>query len=584
MGSVFKQKVTRRLPKGAEIVEQDGKRWAEWKDRRTGKMRQAPLNGQNAKRLGIVVTTKTFYAKYRDGDGIVRTESTGCKSRERALRVLADLESRAEKVRSGVLSSRDLEVADHQHTPLSEHIEDYLDYLAKKPGKGGRQRTSAAHLDNVRRGLIEITRACRFKTLRDLDRDAVIDWARRTLLSGVLGKGSRAAGKADKDGDGPGKTPAPRTINSKLIAITAFGNWLIDQGRLNKNPFARLKKLDESDDIRRNRRALTAEEYTRLLRVARCRPLAEMGRQTVRLPPGERKPKSRATWRKLPLTLDTIEAATEKARRVSQADVVDLKEAEGWERALVYEAMLTTGLRKGELASLTVADLDLEATPPVVNIRAGNAKNGRRAKIPLRPDVADHLREWLAAKRERAARSGGRLSATDRLFYVPKGLIRIFDRDLEVAGIPKIDERGRQLDVHAMRTTFNSQLAAAGVDPRTSMAAMRVSSLDLVLKTYADESLLDVSGAVNLLPAPPAPNAKLDAVSSPAAPVCVTPNVTPTSGMEGSSGDSGGTLSPRGQKVVRSEKARITRENAVIPAKEEKRAKGLEPSTSSLGS
>jgi hypothetical protein len=62
-------------------------------------------------------------------------------------------------------------------------------------------------------------------------------------------------------------------------------------------------------------------------------------------------------------------------------------------------------------------------------------------------------------------------------------------------------DRRRRRDVHAMRTTFNTQLAVAGVDPRTGMAAMRVSSLDLVLKTYADEKHLDVTKAVNSLPA-----------------------------------------------------------------------------------
>ena len=257
---------------------------------------------------------------------------------------------------------------------------------------------------------------------------------------------------------------------------------------------------------------------------------------------------------------------------------------EGWERALIYEVQLMTGLRKGELASLTIADLDLDANPPVVNLRATHAKSGKQAKIVLRPDVVTNLREWLADRRRQATESGGSLAATDKLFHVPKGLIRIFDRDLEVAEIPKIDERGRRLDVHAIRTTFNSQLAAAGVDPRTSMAAMRVSSLDLVLKTYADESLLDVSGAVNRLPAPSLPNAKLAVASSSAVAPSVAPDVAPTFGMEGSSGDSGGTLRPSGPKVVRSEKARISLENKVFPAKAEKRAKGLEPSTSSLGS
>lgn len=39
-------------------------------------------------------------------------------------------------------------------------------------------------------------------------------------------------------------------------------------------------------------------------------------------------------------------------------------------------------------------------------------------------------------------------------------------------------------------------MAVAGVNPWTAMAAVRGSSLDLVLKTYADEKHLDVTKAV----------------------------------------------------------------------------------------
>jgi transposase len=124
----------------------------------------------------------------------------------------------------------------------------------------------------------------------------------------------------------------------------------------------------------------------------------------------------------------------------------------------------------------------------------------------------------------------------------------------------------------------------AGVDPRTAMAAMRVSSLDLVLKTYADEKHLDVTKAVNSLPAPPP---MLEAVgSTPAAEVSepVVPIVVPTSGNGGALEGCAGPRSPSGKKSARSKKARISRVSHVIPAKKEKRAKGLEPSTSSLGS
>jgi hypothetical protein len=41
---------------------------------------------------------------------------------------------------------------------------------------------------------------------------------------------------------------------------------------------------------------------------------------------------------------------------------------------------------------------------------------------------------------------------------VPAGLFRILDRDLKAMRIPKRDERGRTLDVHAVRTTFGTLL------------------------------------------------------------------------------------------------------------------------------
>ena len=176
------------------------------------------------------------------------------------------------------------------------------------------------------------------------------------------------------------------------------------------------------------------------------------------------------------------------------------------------------------------------------------------------------------------------MAADDRLVQIPSGLIRILDRDLAAAGIPKVDERGRRLDVHAMRTTFNTHLAVAGVDPRTAMAAMRVSSLDLVLKTYADEKHLDVTKAVNLLPAPPTPTPMLASVGSTEVPSPVVPIVVPTSGKRGALEGSAGHRSPSGEKSARPKKANKSRESQVIRTQTQKRAKGLEPSTSSLGS
>jgi integrase len=68
------------------------------------------------------------------------------------------------------------------------------------------------------------------------------------------------------------------------------------------------------------------------------------------------------------------------------------------------------------------------------------------------------------------------------------------------AGILKRDERGRTVDVHAMRHTFGTHLSEAGVPLRTAQAAMRHSNPALTANIYTDPKLLDVAGAVDSLP------------------------------------------------------------------------------------
>src|SRR5262249_51783805 len=145
---------------------------------------------------------------------------------------------------------------------------------------------------------------------------------------------------------------------------------------------------------------------------------------------------------------------------------------------------------------------------------AANEKNREGSEIALRDDLADDLKRWLADRLERSqseARQLGRpiparLPSDSLVFTVPTGLRRIMDRDLVLAGIArrlpdgtidKRDERGRTIDVHALRTTFGTLLSMGGVAPRTAQAAMRHSDIKLTMTTYTDPKLLDVRAAVN---------------------------------------------------------------------------------------
>src|SRR5262245_59083709 len=120
MGTVFKKQTTRPLTPGAEIFTRKGERFARWK--RRGKTRTAPLTSGNDGSDRILTESPYYVAKYRDGAGVVQTVATGCRDEQAARQVLADLERRAELVRSGVISAAEAAVSDHQATPLAEHV------------------------------------------------------------------------------------------------------------------------------------------------------------------------------------------------------------------------------------------------------------------------------------------------------------------------------------------------------------------------------------------------------------------------------------------------------------------------------
>ena len=174
------------------------------------------------------------------------------------------------------------------------------------------------------------------------------------------------------------------------------------------------------------------------------------------------------------------------------------------ERALIVKTLVLTGLRSGELRSITIGQVHLDAPMPFIELAAKDEKNRDGSDVPLRADLADDLRAWLRLRQtpQTLRFDGGEaLPPATKLFYVPTGLRRIFDRDLKAAGIPKKDDRDRTIDVHALRHTFGTMLSQNGVAPRTAQSAMRHSKIDLTMNCYTDPRLLDVAGALDQLPA-----------------------------------------------------------------------------------
>src|SRR5262249_1006006 len=292
MGTVFKKQVTKPLPPGAEIFTRNGERFARWKMK--GKTRTAPLTTGQDGSDRIVIESSKWFAKYRDGAGLVRVVPTGCRDEAAARQVLADLERKAELVRSGVLTAAEASVSQPQGTALEEHFVAYLAYLEAK-------EACKEHRSERGRQLRRIARECGFQRLADLNRATLENWLTLQARNGM----------------------GARTRNSYLTSALAFCNWCAEPtvGRLTHNPFGGIAKANEKADQRRLRRAMGEDELVRLLAVARERPLLEA--LTVRK--GPRKGERYANVR---------------------PEVRERLELLGRERALIYKTLVLTGLRK----------------------------------------------------------------------------------------------------------------------------------------------------------------------------------------------------------------------------------------------
>lgn len=401
----------------------------------------------------VAVESSKYVARYRDANGVVRTVPTGCRDEVAARAVLAEFERRVELVKSGVISAAEDAISTHGRTTITSHVEAYFAWLALRG-------VTPEHLRNVRRQLKGVVAGCRFNRLADIRQEPVERW-----LAGPANQARSA-----------------RTRNTYLIALKSFVTWCLATERIGTDPLSRLRRADEHADRRRQPRALTPEELGRLLDAARRRPLEE----ALRFNRGWRKSQPGARLR--PETIAKLEVL-------------------GRERALTYKALVLTGLRLGELAALRVCDAVLEGPNPHLILEAKHEKNRHGSRIPLRPDLRDELAAWVA---ERG------LARTAPLFRITESALKVFDRDLRFAGITKRDERGRTVCIHSLRHTFATLLSRGGVAPRVAQAAMRHSDVRLTMQVYTDPQLLDVAGALGVLPELPlggGPTAELRSAS-----------------------------------------------------------------------
>lgn len=240
-----------------------------------------------------------------------------------------------------------------------------------------------------------------------------------------------------------------RTSNFHLQSVRQFARWAVRTGIGSEDPIRSLQPIDVQET--RHRRALTAEELSRLLATTESGP-----------------PRDGTT-------------GDERAGGIP-----------GPERALLYRLAAETGLRRNELGTLLVSDLDLaDPDHAAVRARAKNTKNRRDAHLPLRADLAAALRAHVREKLPAA-----------RVFKQPKDFRAavVLRADLAAAEIPYRDDAGRVADFHSLRVTFATNLARGGVALQLAQRLLRHSTPVLTANVYTVLGRDDDRAAIAKLP------------------------------------------------------------------------------------
>lgn len=258
------------------------------------------------------------------------------------------------------------------------------------------------------------------------------------------------------------------TSNHYVRSLKQFTRWLVKTRRLVNDPLAELRMLNADTDRRHARRALSADELTRLVAAA------GVGKVVEGVP--------------------------------------------GQDRAVMYLIAAWTGYRKGEIGSLTRQSFDLTGDPPTVTVEALFSKRRRRDTQVLHPELARRIAAWLEVKNVEntellfliTARSGGLERKTEKMMRVDLAAARSawlaeVEEEKQRAEREKSDflkyqdHQSRFADFHSNRHTFITNLGRAGVSPKTAQSLARHSDIRLTMNVYSHTELEEKRQAIERL-------------------------------------------------------------------------------------
>ena len=369
----------------------------------------------------------------------------------RCRRILSSDRRIAERTFAAIIRQRDLELAglaveQGQDRLLTRLRDSYLVDLKLRRSQHHHARSRAA----LNRILSELTA----RKVRDLRPDEVSQYLRDRVRDGA----------------------SHRTANLDFAALRAMLNWAVRTRLIAANPLAGVRGLPEGKaHAKVVWRALTEDEVQRLLVAARASDDQENQRVAA---------------------IRTIRAGSKGRKYAAKPRLPRIPQVPFW------ITLIETGARWGELSQATWGDLDEQAGH--LTIRAITSKSRKERSVPLREYVLAELHRVKVAH----ARVLDRLPRSSELLFLsptgnrlrPANCMRMFNRLLEDAGIPKVNDRSERVVIHSLRHTAATRLGRAGVGLLQVQKILGHCDPKLTAAIYTHFEAEDLRGAVDRLP------------------------------------------------------------------------------------
>jgi integrase/recombinase XerD len=412
MAHLYRPSYTRDVPPHAKLSTKNGQTIATW-EARGGKKMAATVSPTNPSRCTVEVDC--WWIEYHDHDG-KRQYLKAFPSRTASERKLVEIRDRVERMKAGDIS---VESQRRDGRTVTELLAVWRQSLAASD-------LTPLHVQTYHQRVSVIAEMIKATRLVQFTR-AAVHLALHKLRSRQV------------------KPLSPQTSNHYLTATKAFVKWCLAEKYIAENPLGDLEALEVESRRTFTRRAMTQEEFDRLIESTRT-------------------------------------------HHIPQCPML------GTDRAALYLTAAYTGLRANELGQLERGQFHLDGDSPVIRLPGRMTKNRKDVDQPLPVPVAEQLREWLSALNPRSGIWPGYAWRNGKVS-------RILRADLIAAGVA-VETPDGVIDFHALRTFYATMLARAGVPIQHAQKLMRHSSPTLTAKHYTRLQQADLERELTKLPTP----------------------------------------------------------------------------------